>query len=247
MSTTIKPANDVKTRERDSKKRPTFKTRGAYSWDWRTFLPMLLFGLVFTLGGALVLWFMLQVNVLTCTRLESTQYNCVLQSKLLSLVSLHTEPIIGLQGAKLKQEVVHSTSTDSNGRSRTRSETVYWVVLVTSEGEVSLDNDHSSWIGPKQDITDQINAFVDNPEVQSLQVHSDLTYLLLIPIPFIFLAIGLLLIIVTVGDWVMAVSNWIRSGFWPIFLEIITTCWTRGIAAVKKVLRLREQKNERSY
>lgn len=158
-------------------------------------LGSLAFGSVFFLLGLLILVILVQVKVLSCTRPEPSQITCVLESKLLAVVPLSSTPLPGLRGARVAQEWSESTSEDSRGRSQTRRSLVYWVALITDKGEVALDTGKSSWVGSKERTVQHINAFVQNPTSQSLHAYGDLTSLLFIWAPLLFMAPGLFIFI----------------------------------------------------
>lgn len=158
-------------------------------------LGSLAFGLAFFLPGLLILVNMVQVKVLSCTRLEPSQISCVLESKLLAVVPLSSTPLPGLWGARVAQEWTESTSEDSQGRSQTRQYLAYWVALMTTKGEVALDSGKSDRIGSKERTVQNINAFIQNPASQSLHAYGDLSPLLYIWAPLLFMAPGLFIFI----------------------------------------------------
>jgi hypothetical protein len=154
----------------------------------------LVLGIACTLLGLLLLGSMVRIKILSCTRLEPSQIDCLLQMRVLGFIPLKTTPVIGLQGAKVKAEQVTSTREDSSGRQRTETDTVYTAILLTQAGEVALDVSTSGWLGSRQKRVEQINAFIHDAQAQSLRVYSDLSHLFLIWLPFLMLAIGLVLL-----------------------------------------------------
>jgi len=167
--------------------------------EWMVNLVVLGFGMIFTLGGLVLLVSIVQLKVLNCTRLEPSQYTCVLESRLLGIWAFSSTPL-RLSGARLAHEVSESTSQDDKGRTRTSQSTLYWVGLITVGGEVALDTGSSSWIGSKQQTVDRINAFVRSRTTGPLQVYGDWTPLLFVWAPLFPLVFGLLLLKVTVKE-----------------------------------------------
>lgn len=169
------------------------KTKPVDAPGWMVNLIVLGFGLILTLMGLVLLVGIVQLKVLNCTRLEPSQYTCVLESRLLGIWPLSSTPL-KLAGARLAQEISESTSTDDEGRTRTSKSTLYWVALITDGGEVALDTGSSSWIGSKQETVNRINAFVRSRATGSLQVYGDWTSLLFVWAPLLPLVFGLLLV-----------------------------------------------------
>lgn len=180
--------------------RKSTKTKRTDPPKWGSILGSLTFGLVFTLGGLLFLVAFAQVKVLTCTRLEPSQSSCVLESKLLGVLPLGSTSLPGLQGARVAHEISESTYKDDKGRTRTSQSTLYWVALITDGGEVALDTGRSSWIGSKQQTADRINAFVRSRETGSFQAYGDLTSLLFVWAPLLFLVPGLFILMGTAKE-----------------------------------------------
>ncbi len=167
--------------------------------EWMVNLVVLGFGMIFTLGGLVLLVSIVQLKVLNCTRLEPSQYTCVLESRLLGIWAFSSTPL-RLSGARLAHEVSESTSQDDKGRTRTSPSTRSWVAWFTDGGEVALDTGSSSWIGSKQQTVDRINAFVRSRTTGPLQVYGDWTPLLFVWAPLFPLVFGLLLLKVTVKE-----------------------------------------------
>lgn len=162
--------------------------------QWRDILSSLAFGSLFALSGLIFLIAFLQVKVLNCTRLEPSQVTCGLESKLLGVVPLGSRPVPGLQGARLAEELSESTYEDSRGRRQTRYSQLYWVALLTAEGELALDTGRSSWVGSKAQTVERINAFVRSRESGSLRVYGDRSALLFSWAPLLFMAPGLFIL-----------------------------------------------------
>lgn len=179
--------------------RKNSKTKQVDQPKWMGILVSLAFGVMLTLIGLVFLVGIVQVKVLNCTRLEPSQYTCVLEWKLLGIWPLSSTPL-RLSGARLAQEISESTSQDDEGRTRTSKSTLYWVILITEGGEVALDTGRSSWIGSKQQTVERINAFVRSRAASSLQVYGDWTSLLFVWAPLLPLVFGLLLLRGTVKD-----------------------------------------------
>jgi len=197
--------------------RKKIEMKSVHYQNWRKMLYKLLvglggiaFGLVFTMSGWVFLRWMAEVRVLTCTRLEPAQYECVLQSTLLGVVPLSSTPIEGLREARVKPIESETTDTDSQGHTQTRLTTLYGVVLVTDGGEVDLDTAWSGGMEPKARTVYRINAFVNNSESMSLRVHSNLTTLFFIWAPLIFLAPGLIALLVTIKNSIRFLSEMVQ-------------------------------------
>jgi hypothetical protein len=148
----------------------------------------LIFGLVLTLFGVLFMLGMGQVKTLTCNRLEPSQIECLMQARLLGIISLKRTPVEGLQGAKIEMETRYSQ--DSDGRSR--NETFYTVYLLTKAGQIEFDASGNNTVGSREQTAQQINDFINNPSDKSLQVQSDRGHFFLLLAPLLFLTLGLL-------------------------------------------------------
>jgi hypothetical protein len=211
MQQSIEASNNPKPKERS--KWQNLTTRQKAGQGWLINLVAVFWGLVMTVALTFGLVTLLQVRVLSCTRLESTQYSCQLKSNLLGLIPLRSTPIIGLQGATVKHEVVESTNEDNNGRSRTTRSTVYWVVLATGQGEVELDIVKDGGSGSKLETAERINAFVRDPAAKSLQVRGDLTHLFWLPLILFFLPIALIVLLAGLKALAADIRSYVRHSY----------------------------------
>jgi hypothetical protein len=135
-----------------------------------------LYGLVFTACGCVLSLIFGQAAILTCNRIEPSQIECVRQTKWLRWVPVGEQSIPELRGAEVGQ------SCDEDG-------CTYRVELNTAEGLIPLTTYFSSGAGPKQEATERINAFLQNPQGSSLTVRSDAGLLAFI-LPFAFVLVG---------------------------------------------------------
>lgn len=172
----------VKKGKGQSKETPRYKVNGFE----------LIFGLALTFFGVLFMVWMGQVKILTCARLEPSQYECLMQSRLLGVIPLNSMPVEGLQGAKVETETVTRSSQDSNGRSQTRNETFHTLYLLTEAGQVEFDASGNDVVGSREQSAQQINNFINDPTAMSLRVQSDRGHFFLLLAPLLSLALGLL-------------------------------------------------------
>jgi hypothetical protein len=152
----------------------------------------LIFGLALSLFGVLFMVWMGQVKTLTCTRLEPSQFECLMQSRLLGLIPLKSTSVEGLQGAKVETETVTRNSQDSSGRSRTRNETFHILYLLTQAEQIEFDASGNDVVGSREQSAQQINDFINDPGAKSLRVQSDRGHFFLLVAPLLSLALGLL-------------------------------------------------------
>jgi hypothetical protein len=152
----------------------------------------LIFGLVLTFFGILFLVWMGQVKTLSCTRLEPSQLECLMQARLLGLIPLKSTPVEGLQGAKVESETVTRNSQDNSGRNQTRHETFHTLYLLTQAGQIEFDASSNDIVGSRAPNAQRINDFINDPTANSLRVQSDRGHFFLLLIPFLSLTVGLL-------------------------------------------------------
>lgn len=138
-------------------------------------------GLVFILISVIAVAFLGTRTALTCNR--SGEAECTLAQKTVLKTSKRTIPIL-----KLREAYV-DTSVDSEG------DATYRVVLRTDSGEVPLTSSWSSGYAGKQDVANQINAFLQSGD-SSLTVEQD-DRLLMYILGAIFAGAGSLLILLT--------------------------------------------------
>jgi hypothetical protein len=115
--------------------------------DLLSSLPFIIVGLFLVL---------ISVNTtLICQRIETKQGNCKLTESKLWVSSSQEISLDDLQGGKVVQKRKGSSQ----------------VVVLTKTGEIPLGN-ATRW-GDKNPIANQINSFVKNPDIKSLNVSQD--------------------------------------------------------------------------
>jgi hypothetical protein len=134
------------------------------------------FGFIFSACGCLFSFIFGQDTTLTCQRVETTQVECLKESKWLGQVSMSEASIQGLEGAWVAE------SCDEDG-------CTYRVEMDTADGRVPLTSYYSSGARSKHETADRINAFLRNPAEGSLTVKSGAGLLGLL-LPFVFVAVG---------------------------------------------------------
>jgi len=137
----------------------------------------LFFGFVFSACGCLIAFFFGQDGFLTCTRVESSQVQCLQETKWLGIVPLGEKEIQNLTGARVVE------NCDDDG-------CTYRVELDTDQGRVALTSYYSSGEKAKREIADQINTFIQNPRSDGpLNVKSSIGPWGFI-LPLIFILVG---------------------------------------------------------
>jgi hypothetical protein len=140
-----------------------------------------IFGAIFSACGCIMGFIFGQQTVLTCTRPEPAQIECGMQKSWLGLVPLGKESLQNLEGARVDE------SCDEDG-------CTYRVELDTRGGFVPLTAYYSSGVKSKQEAADQINAFVQDPGEDSLEVKGSVG-LLGILFPLVFVFVGPLIVV----------------------------------------------------
>ncbi len=138
------------------------------------------FALVFLLVGG-------QSSRLSCKHARGTGLtNCIRQKKLLWIFPMGTNAIDGVSGAQLAES------------STAEGDAVYRVELITSRGIVPLSSVYTSGYSSKQDVVDQVNAFVQNTALSTLEVTEPgmlsaenlLCLLIWVPISYVMSKVG---------------------------------------------------------
>ena len=124
-------------------------------------LTNLVMGLAFTIAGVSVAAFLPEKASLKCDR---GSQRCLLENGAWVGQSTNSFPIETLQGARLE-------------RNRGRRSSTYRVILNTSMQPLRFNQIASSGVDPKQNVIDQVNAFVQNPQQRSLHVQQDERFL----------------------------------------------------------------------
>jgi hypothetical protein len=127
---------------------PELKIQTSNIWvDLLSSLPFIIVGL-----------FLVQISpntTLICQRIETKQGNCKLTESKLWVSSSQEISLDDLQGGKVVQKRKGSSQ----------------VVVLTKTGKIPLGN-ATRW-GDKNPIANQINSFVKNPDIKSLNVSQD--------------------------------------------------------------------------
>lgn len=118
---------------------------------------MLVGGLIFAIAGLGFVFLFGSTAELTCERTEPKQIQCEVRKHILGL-TLQQKQVEGLRGSKVIQK------TDSDG------DRVYQIVLLTSSGDVPLQNVWSSGYGAKEDFSTEVNQYVQDTNRASLSV-----------------------------------------------------------------------------
>lgn len=135
------------------------------------------FGGIFVAAGALFFYFLGIQTQLECYRSEVI--NCTLHSTWLNLFELTQEKVDNLQKSWV------DSRCDEEG-------CTYWVMLTTANGEeIHFSDSASSDRDPKRDISNQINAAIQNPQKPSFTVGSQDGWWIVLPLVFILVGLGI--------------------------------------------------------
>lgn len=131
--------------------------------------------LIFVGVGLLISFLLGQVSTLTCNRVEDAD-RCVLRVNWMGLSPLRETRIEGLQGAQVEE------SCDEDG-------CTYRVVLVTTRQTLPFETAYTSDKTDKEATAAQIDAFVKDRQISTLEVSTGGGLWLIIPV--IFIALGI--------------------------------------------------------
>lgn len=140
----------------------------------------ILFGLLFLGVGILAVFIFSRIGELSCTRLEPSYFTCVRNTKLFGIVPFGEDELPTIRQAYV------SESCDSDGCS-------YRVDMVTDEGDISLVDYYTGGMGAYNRQTEkvtQINAFVNDSNVETLDIGAGLSEILLSFLPMLFVFVG---------------------------------------------------------
>ncbi len=153
--------------------------------SWSNLVGPMVFGLIFMLVAAGILWSAGRESTLSCKRLEAAQIQCQLQQIFLGRVVRQ----ITLDNPQ--QAIVQSSHSSKGG-------TTYRMALVTAQGTIPLTDFYSSDTNA-DDLVAQFNQFQRNPVAKSValdQPASGFVFIMLL----VFSAFGLLMILSTHYD-----------------------------------------------
>jgi len=139
---------------------------------------LLAIGIVMVIASPLWVWAMGQATTLSCDRVNG-QARCRLSRSVLG-ISVTDDPLETLTGAHVGE------STDSDG------DTTYRVVLETGGRSVPLTNHTSSGYSRKAATVDDIEKFVSDPSIPSLEVHDAGTVGLIVCGIFLLIGVGMI-------------------------------------------------------
>jgi hypothetical protein len=132
------------------------------------------FGGIFVFAGVMFLYFLGIQTRLECRRLETI--NCTLHSTWMNLFELRQEPVNNLERSWV------DSRCDEEG-------CTYWVMLTTASGEeIRFSEGASSDRDPKRDISNQINAAIQNQQLSFTVGSQDGWWIIL---PLVFILVGL--------------------------------------------------------
>jgi hypothetical protein len=140
----------------------------------------IVFGLIFLGAGLFSVFIFSRISELSCTRMEPSSYTCVRNIKLFGLIPLGEEQLPTIRQAYL------SESCDEDGCS-------YRVDMRTDEGDFALADYYEGGIGAYNRLEKkviQINAFVSDPNEETLLLEAGLSGILLSFLPMLFVLIG---------------------------------------------------------
>jgi hypothetical protein len=137
----------------------------------------LLFGFIFVVAGATVMFFFARVSELECTHPEPSEVMCEKQVKWLGTVTVGKETIRDVRGASVDE------SCDEDG-------CTYRVMVRTGEGSMPLTGYYSSGYGVKARTAAQITEYVGRSTEEPLQIREG-SVLLGVLIGGIFVLAGL--------------------------------------------------------
>ena len=136
-----------------------------------------LFGLAFFSCGLIFFLVFGQSYTLRCTRPEPSQITCTRERRWLRRVSIGNESIDGISQAWVGE------SCDEDG-------CTYRVELATANGNTAFTRYYSSGYDEKAVVASEINTFLADPRIPTLEVRSD-AGLFGFLLPLIFMVAGL--------------------------------------------------------
>lgn len=138
-------------------------------------------GFMFVGAGLLCLYLFGQVYTLTCRRLQSENPTCIREALWMGKVSLGESTFEGVSGARVGE------SCDADG-------CTYRVYLSTAQGSVPFSGFSSSGRDNKVLLAQQINEYVAETEVKTLEVETeDPWWIVIFTAIFVFAGLCMLL------------------------------------------------------
>ncbi len=145
-------------------------------------IQSLLFSLTFIAVGLMSIILFGKVTNLDCNRYQKNQITCQLESS-------------GLLGKKLT-EIKQIQGSEVKRRRSDDGDYTYRVLIKYENGETPLTDYYSSGRSEKYEQVEQINSFINNPEIPNLKVKNDKRWLAY-PLGGIFIVIGVITLATT--------------------------------------------------
>lgn len=142
------------------------------------FLPI--FGFIFALAGAFILYITGIETTLTCTRLSANQVNCTAHDRWLGVADLGTRPFEAVRRASV------ADNCDSDG-------CTYRVELDTERGWQALQEVYSSGREDKESTAGAINAFLQDRGRETFTITQSMGWWVLFSLAFCLPGVGLML------------------------------------------------------